>query len=108
MLKAMLAHSKALKHNVHIGGVNINKLPLAKRARILSLLVEGPGLRATSRLADCSINTVTKLLVDIGTAFAAYQNETLRNLPCKRIQVDEIWSFCYAKSKNVENAKFAD
>jgi DNA-binding CsgD family transcriptional regulator len=52
--------------------VNMNKLPIAKRAQILGLLVEGNSLRATSRLADCSINTVTKLLVDVGTACAAY------------------------------------
>ena len=64
-------------------------------------------LRATSRLADVSINTVTKLLVDVGAACSAYQDRTLRNLPCKRIQVDEIWSFCYAKAKNVEKATAA-
>jgi IS1 family transposase len=85
----------------------MNKLPLAKRAEILGLLVEGTSLRATSRLADCSINTVTKLLVDAGTACTAYQDNALRNLPCKRVQVDEIWAFCYAKAKNVESAKAA-
>jgi hypothetical protein len=78
----------------------MNKLPLAKRAQILGLLVEGNSLRATSRLADCSINTVTKLLVDVGTACAEYQDKTLRNLPCKRVQCDEIWAFVYAKAKN--------
>ncbi len=78
----------------------MNKLPLTKRAQILGLLVEGNSLRATSRLADCSINTVTKLLVDVGTACAAYQDKTLRNLTCKRIQCDEIWAFVYAKNKN--------
>jgi IS1 family transposase len=80
--------------------VDMNKLPLAKRAQILGLLVEGNSLRATSRLADCSINTVTKLLVDVGTACAAYQDKTLRKLPCKRVQCDEIWAFVYAKAKN--------
>lgn len=83
----------------------MNKLPLTKRAQILGLLVEGNSLRATSRLADCSINTVTKLLVEVGTAAAAYQDKTLRNLPCKRVQVDEIWSFVYAKAKNVPAEK---
>jgi IS1 family transposase len=58
-------------------------------------------------LADVSINTVTKLLVDVGTACSEYQNRTLRNLPCKRVQVDEIWAFCYAKAKNVKKAKAA-
>src|SRR5690606_8187519 len=79
----------------------MNKLPLAKRAQILGLLVEGTSLRAASRLADCSINTVTKLLVDVGSAAAEYQDKALRNLPCKRIQCDEIWSFVYSKQKNI-------
>lgn len=79
----------------------MNKLSVARRAQIIGLLVEGTSLRATSRLADCSINTVTKLLVDVGSAAAEYQDRTLRNLPCKRIQCDEIWSFVYSKQKNV-------
>lgn len=83
----------------------MNKLSVAKRAQILGLLVEGTSLRATSRLADVSINTVTKLLVDAGTACAEYQDKTLRNLPCKRIQCDEIWSFVYSKQKNVPEEK---
>src|ERR1700735_4095495 len=78
----------------------MNKLPLAKRAQILGLLVEGNSLRATSRLADCSINTVTKLLVDVGTACAAYQDKALRNLTCRRVPCDEICAFVYAKAKN--------
>jgi IS1 family transposase len=65
------------------------------------MLIEGMSLRATSRLADVSINTVTKLLVDVGMASAEYQDKTLRNLKCKRIQCDEIWAFVYAKEKNV-------
>lgn len=85
----------------------MNKLPISKRAQILGMLVEGNSLRATSRMADVSINTVTKLLVDVGCAAAKYQAETLVNLPCKRVQVDEIWAFCYAKQKNVETAKNA-
>src|SRR5271154_363666 len=83
----------------------MNKLPIAKRAQIIGLLVEGNSLRATSRLADVSINTVTKLLVDIGCAAADYQDKAFRQLPCKKVQVDEIWSFCYAKQKNVPLAK---
>lgn len=74
---------------------------ISKRAQILGLLVEGNSLRATSRLADCSINTVTKLLVDVGAACSEYQDKALRNLPCKNIQCDEIWAFCYAKQKNI-------
>ena len=79
----------------------MNRMPRAKRAQILGFLVEGMSLQAASRLADCSINTVTKLLVDVGTACAEYQNKALVNLPCKRVQCDEIWSFVGAKQKNV-------
>lgn len=81
----------------------MNKLPLAKRVQIIGLLVEGNSLRGASRLADCSINTVTKLLVDVGAACAAYQDKALNNLSCKRIQCDEIWSFVYAKDKNASD-----
>ena len=85
----------------------MNKLSIQKRAQILGMLVEGNSLRATSRMADVSINTVTKLLVDAGCAAAAYQDKTLVNLPCTKIQCDEIWAFCYAKAKNVSSAKAA-
>ena len=83
----------------------MNLTPLAKRAQILGFLVEGMSLRAASRLADCSINTVTKLLVDVGMACAEYQDCALRNLPCKRIQCDEIWSFVGAKERNVPDER---
>lgn len=86
----------------------MNKLPNTRRTQILTLLCEGMSLRATSRVADASINTVTKLLVDAGKACAEYQDKTLRNLPCKRVQVDEIWAFVYAKAKNApEDMKVA-
>jgi len=85
----------------------MNKLSTEKRARIIGMLVEGNSLRSTSRMADVSINTVTKLLVDIGQACSDYQYKTLVNLPCAKIQVDEIWAFCYAKQKNVGKAKAA-
>lgn len=84
---------------------SMNKLSTAKRVQILSALVEGNSLRSTSRMVGCSINTVTKLLVDLGHACAKYQDKALRNLPCKRIQADEIWSFCYSKAKNVPTDK---
>ncbi len=80
---------------------SMNKLDTAKRVAIISALVEGNSLRSTTRMVGCSINTVTKLLVDAGEACARYQHETLRNLTCRRIQCDEIWNFCYAKQKNV-------
>jgi IS1 family transposase len=85
----------------------INKLPIEKRAQILSLLVEGASLRSISRVADVSINTVTKLLVDAGTACAAFHDERVRGFRSRRVQVDEVWSFCYAKQKNVPMAKAA-
>src|SRR5438552_17531639 len=83
----------------------MNKLPKAKRVAILSALVEGNSLRSTTRMVGVSINTVTKLLIDAGTACAKYQHKTLRNLNCKRLQCDEIWSFCYCKQKNVSPLK---
>ena len=79
----------------------MNRLPVERRAQILGMLAEGSSLRSTSRLADVSINTVTKLLVDVGAACEQYQDKALRNLKCKRIQCDEIWSFVYAKAKNL-------
>lgn len=79
----------------------MNRLTLSKRSQILSCLVEGMSMRAVSRIADVSINTITKLLVDVGAACSQYQDEHLRNLKCKRVQCDEIWSFVGAKQKNV-------
>ncbi len=79
----------------------MNKLTKKQRALIINLLVEGNSLRATARIADVSRNTVDKLLRDVGAACLAYQDENLRNLPCKRVQCDEIWSFVYSKQKNV-------
>src|SRR3972149_2192484 len=79
----------------------MNKLSTAKRIQVVSALVEGNSIRATVRMTGAAKNTVVKLLADLGEACARYQDETLRNLPCRRIQADEIWSFCYAKAKNV-------
>ena len=79
----------------------MNRLTIEERAQIVGLLVEGNSLRSITRITGKSINTVTKLLVDVGTACAIYQNETLRNLNCKRVQCDEIWAFCQMKEKNV-------
>lgn len=72
-----------------------------KRAAVVAALVEGNSLRATSRMTDVARMTVEKLLRDLGKACAEYQDKTLRNLPCKRLQCDEIWAFVYAKNKNV-------
>ncbi len=85
----------------------MNKLPLHKRVQILSMLVEGMSMRSISRVVGVSINTVSKLLVDAGEACAAYHDEHVRGVKAPRIQCDEIWSFCYAKQKNVKKAKAA-
>jgi IS1 family transposase len=85
----------------------MNKLPSAKRAEILGMMAEGVSLRAIARLTGASKNTIVKLLEDAGEAFSDYQDRAFRNLPCRRIQVDEIWSFVYAKAKNVGTAKAA-
>ncbi len=77
-----------------------NKLSLQKRAQIIGLLVEGNNVRAATRLVRCSTTTVTKLLEDVGTACAVFQDGTIRNIKRKRVQRDEIWAFCYAKEKN--------
>ena len=85
----------------------MNVLPEHKRILILKCLVEGMSVRATARIADVSRITVTKLLVDAGKVCAAYQDAALRGLTCHKVQVDEIWSFIYAKQKNVRRAKSA-
>jgi IS1 family transposase len=72
-----------------------------QRGRIISLLAEGMSMRAIARVTGIARNTVDKLLGDVGAACLSYQDEHLRNLPCKRVQCDEIWSFVYAKEKNV-------
>ncbi len=79
----------------------MNKSSPERRAQILGMMVEGVSIRAISRMTGASKNTIVKLLADAGNACAEYQDRTLRNLPCKRIQADEIWSFVYANAKNV-------
>ena len=78
-----------------------NRLSTDQRARIVGCLVEGMSIRATVRVTGAAKNTVTKLLVDLGKACAEYQDAALVDLPCSRIECDEIWSFCYSKAKNV-------
>ena len=85
----------------------MNKLPSHKRLQILNMLVEGSSLRSISRITGVSINTVTKLLVDAGKACAAHHHEHVHNVTARRVQCDEIWSFVYAKQKNVSDAKDA-
>lgn len=94
------------KHNSsYVKGVN--KLPLPTRTQILGMLVEGSSMRSIGRVTGVSINTVTKLLVDAGTACATYHDAHVRHVQASRVQCDEIWSFCYAKAKNVATAKAA-
>ncbi|MBR0712201.1 DDE-type integrase/transposase/recombinase [Bradyrhizobium liaoningense] len=85
----------------------MNRLPTEKRAQILQMLCEGSSMRSISRVSDVSLNTVTKLLVDAGSACAAFHDATVRNVKSQRVQCDEIWSFAYAKAKNVHSAKAA-
>jgi IS1 family transposase len=78
----------------------MNQLTTANRAQIISCLIEGNSMRATSRLIGVAINTVVKLLADAGRACSIYQDKAFRQLTCKRIQCDEVWSFVGAKEKN--------
>lgn len=86
---------------------SMNRLPIAARAQILSMLCEGASMRSISRLTDTSINTVSKLLVDAGQFCAGFHDAKVRGVKAKRVQVDEVWSFTYAKDKNVSTAKAA-
>ena len=85
----------------------MNKLPLAKRAQILNLLCEGMSMRAISRVADVSFNTVAKALVDAGTVCAEMHDEMVQGVTATRVQCDEIWAFNYCKQRAVATAKAA-
>ena len=85
--------------------ISMNKLSIEKRTQVIKALVDGNSIRATCRITNTAKGTVLRLLRDVGRACAEYQDKHLRNLPCKRIQCDEIWSFCYAKQKNVPEDK---
>lgn len=85
----------------------MNKLSSDARARILHMLCEGNSMRAIERMTGASKHTIAKLLNEAGAALGAYQDRVFRDLKCERVQVDEIWSFTYAKAKNVANAKAA-
>ncbi len=85
----------------------MNKLSSQERARILHLLCEGNSIRSVTRLMNVGKNTVSRLMIDAGKVCASYHDEHVRNLKSKRVQVDEVWSFVYAKQKNVKDAKAA-
>lgn len=86
---------------------DMDKLSSAKRAKILTTVVEGVSIGAIARMTGASKNTIVKLPADAGQACAEFQDKHLRRLTCKRLQVDEIWSFVHAKAKNVPTAKAA-
>ena len=77
--------------------VNMNRLSTSQRIQVVRCLVEGNSIRGTVRMTGAAKNTVAKLLVELGLACQRYQDEHLRDLPCRRIQCDEIWSFVGAK-----------
>jgi IS1 family transposase len=79
----------------------MNKLNKEKRKQVVSALVEGASINSTVRMTGVSKPTILKLLADLGMACAKYQDENVRNLKSKRVQMDEIWSFCFAKEKNL-------
>src|SRR4051812_32425877 len=81
--------------------VSMNKLDNERRIQVIAALVEGNSIRATVRMTGVAKNTIVKLLEDIGEACANYQDEAMRNLTCRRLECDEIWSFCHSKKKNV-------
>ncbi|MFL5910384.1 MAG: IS1 family transposase [Gaiellaceae bacterium] len=83
----------------------MNRLSPEKRQQVVAALVEGNSIRATCRMTGVAKNTVTKLLVDLGTACSIHMDMSMRDLTCERVQVDEIWAFCYSKQKNVPAGK---
>lgn len=83
----------------------MNKLNRTKQAQVIAALVEGNSIRAIERMTGVAKHTILKLIKDVGIACADYQDRTLRNLKCRKIQVDEIWQFVYAKEKNVPAEK---
>jgi len=92
-----------IKLNRHMANI----LSSEKRAQIISCLVEGNSIRSTVRMTGAAKNTVVKLLEDMGRACSVFQDKAFRNLSCKRLECDEVWSFCHCKVKNVPTAKRA-
>ena len=85
--------------------ISMNRLSGEKRTSVVAALVEGNSIRATVRMTGVAKNTVTKLLVDLGTVCSIYQDQAMRDLTCERVQCDEIWAFVGAKDKNVKPEK---
>jgi IS1 family transposase len=83
----------------------MNKLSLERKTQVIKALVDGNSIRATCRITNTAKGTVIRLLRDVGRACAEYQDNSLRNLSCQRVECDEIWSFCYSKEKNIPQDK---
>src|SRR5260370_7009528 len=88
------------KHTL-VRGEAMNRLSIQDRAKIIGCLVEGNSIRSTARITNTDKKTVLRLLADVGAACKAYHDKHVRDVKSQRIQCDEIWSFCYAKEKNV-------
>ena len=82
----------------------MNQLSIERRTQVVKALVEGSSIRATARMTGVAINTVVKLLIDLGSVCLDFHDEVMRDLPCTRLQCDEVWSFVYAKARNVPTA----
>ena len=79
----------------------MNKLSIEQRTRVVTALLEGNSINSTCRMTGVAKMTVLKLLRDVGTACLSYHDATVRGLSSKKVQCDEVWSFCYAKDRNV-------
>src|SRR4051812_44689869 len=83
----------------------MERLASTKRAQVLRCLIEGNSILSTSRITGAAKNTIVKLLAEAGEACEAYHDTHMRNLPCKVLQLDEVWSFVGCKEKNKKTAK---
>src|SRR5688572_29094144 len=83
----------------------MNRLTVERRVAVIGALVEGNSIASTVRMTGTNKRTILRILAEVGEACAEYQDRHMRNLPCQRLQVDEIWSFCHAKAKNVPAEK---
>lgn len=83
----------------------MNRLSIQRRAQVIGALIEGNSIRSTARMTGVSKDAILKLIPDMGAACAAFHNVTVRRVSVQRVQCDEVWSFCYAKEKNVPMEK---
>src|ERR1035441_6246280 len=85
--------------------INMNRMNIARRAQVIRCLIEGCSINSTVRMTGAAKHTVLKLLVELGAACSEFLDETMRDLSCERIQVDEIWQFVGCKQKNVTRSE---